>query len=70
MHPLVTPQEKEEARWRRFSPLVLVLAGILAYANSFSGVFLYDDPGSIVQNLFEDAEIFSEIDGLLAPEPA
>jgi heterodisulfide reductase subunit A2 len=26
--------------------------------------------GSIVQNLFEDAEIFSEIDGLLAPEPA
>ena len=23
--------------------------------------------GSIVQNLFEDAEIFSEIDGLLAP---
>jgi heterodisulfide reductase subunit A2 len=26
--------------------------------------------GSIVQNLFEDAEIFSEIDGLLAPGPA
>ena len=26
--------------------------------------------GSIVQNLFEDAEIFSEIDGLLTPVPA
>ena len=26
--------------------------------------------GSIVQNLFEDEEIFSEIDGVLAPVPA
>jgi tetratricopeptide (TPR) repeat protein len=38
------------AGWARLAPLVLVLAGIIAYANSFSGVFAYDDLFSIVQN--------------------
>ena len=28
----------------------LVLAGLLAYANSFAGPFLFDDFGSIVRN--------------------
>jgi tetratricopeptide (TPR) repeat protein len=36
--------------WTRFFPLLLVLAAVAAYANSFSGVFLYDDHGSIVEN--------------------
>jgi tetratricopeptide (TPR) repeat protein len=34
----------------RFAPLLLVLAALAAYANSFSGAFLYDDHGSIVDN--------------------
>ncbi len=38
------------AGWGRLAPLVLVLAGIIAYANSFSGVFTYDDLHSIVDN--------------------
>src|SRR5436190_334640 len=33
--------------WR---PAVIVLAGLLAYANSFSGAFILDDVASIVEN--------------------
>jgi len=38
------------AIWLRLAPLLLVLAGLLAYANSFYGVFMYDDFGSITDN--------------------
>ena len=38
------------AIWLRWAPLLLVLAGIIAYANSFYGVFMYDDLGSIINN--------------------
>ena len=34
----------------RWAPLAIVLAAVVAYAGSFSGVFLYDDHGSIVDN--------------------
>jgi tetratricopeptide (TPR) repeat protein len=35
---------------RRFLPFLLVLAGLLAYGNSFTGAFLFDDMGSITEN--------------------
>ena len=35
-------------RW--LPPLLLVLAGVLAYRNSFDGVFVYDDLDSIRDN--------------------
>ena len=39
-------------RWLQFivAPLVIVLAGFLAYSNSFQGVFLLDDESMIVAN--------------------
>ncbi len=38
------------AGWRRFLPLLIVAAGLLAYHNSFSGVFILDDEYHIVEN--------------------
>lgn len=34
----------------RWAPLLIVLAGIVAYGNSFSGVFVFDDHSSIASN--------------------
>ncbi len=35
---------------RKFIPLVVVAAGLLAYHNSFTGPFIFDDSASILQN--------------------
>jgi tetratricopeptide (TPR) repeat protein len=35
---------------QKFIPLVLVVAGLLAYSNSFTGAFISDDVGSIREN--------------------
>ncbi|HUI07439.1 MAG TPA: tetratricopeptide repeat protein [Verrucomicrobiae bacterium] len=35
---------------QRFFPLVVAVAGWLAYSDSFSGAFFHDDPGSILDN--------------------
>jgi tetratricopeptide (TPR) repeat protein len=43
------PQDVSVA-WRRFLPLLIVGAGLLAYHNSFSGVFILDDEYHIVEN--------------------
>src|SRR5208283_2859259 len=34
----------------RLAPAAIVAAGLAAYANSFSGAFVFDDPASIVDN--------------------
>ena len=47
-------EQHMESTWgsiRRAIPLVIMLAGIAAYANSFSGVFLFDDIGGIVRDV-------------------
>lgn len=36
--------------WLKFSPLLILLAGLCVYSNSFSGVFLFDDNRNIVNN--------------------
>ncbi len=36
--------------WRRLAPLVLVACGLLVYANSLKGEFVYDSISSIVEN--------------------
>jgi len=36
--------------WQRFLPLLLILAGVAVYLNSFDGVFLFDDRPRIVEN--------------------
>jgi tetratricopeptide (TPR) repeat protein len=36
--------------WRRFIPLLIVVAGIAAYHNSFMGQFIFDDIKGIVNN--------------------
>ncbi len=36
--------------WRRLMPVMVVCASMLAYANSFSGVFLLDDTATIVNS--------------------
>ncbi len=38
------------AAWIRFGALTIAAAGVLAYANSFRGPFVFDDTESIVQN--------------------
>ena len=35
--------------WRKFLPLFIIAAGVLAYANSFSGGFVFDDGHIIVE---------------------
>ena len=37
-------------RGRKFFPLVVIAAGLLAYHNSFTGAFFHDDFGSILEN--------------------
>src|SRR6266850_6914087 len=37
-------------RWRWLAPLLLVCAALLAYQNSFTGPFIFDDPLSIQDN--------------------
>jgi len=45
------PLEARTARLGRFwLPFIVILAGIAAYSDSFRGVFVYDDPGSIERN--------------------
>jgi protein O-mannosyl-transferase len=39
-----------KSRWVRLAPLCLVVSGLLAYANSFEGEFVYDSISSIVDN--------------------
>lgn len=39
-------------RWTRLLPLIIVAAGILAFANSFSGKFVLDDQDAIVQSKY------------------
>jgi len=36
--------------WRRWIPAAIVVLGLLAYGNSFSGAFLFDDYAAIVNN--------------------
>lgn len=40
----------DRSRWRNALPLLVVLAGVLAYTNSFDGVLLFDDEHHIVNN--------------------
>jgi hypothetical protein len=44
------PGERPSRLGRWGPPLLLVFAGLAAYANSFSGPFVFDDGGSIVDN--------------------
>jgi len=37
-------------RYEKWLPLIVVIAGALAYANSFAGVFLFDDAVVITSN--------------------
>ncbi|MDD4873167.1 MAG: phospholipid carrier-dependent glycosyltransferase, partial [Kiritimatiellae bacterium] len=37
-------------QWKKFLPLAVVAAGVLAYVNSFSGVFVFDDHVVITGN--------------------
>src|SRR5262245_48959819 len=48
--PSVPPPPNPAPRLAWIIPLVIVAVGIAAYANSFGGVFLYDDEGRIVAN--------------------
>jgi len=36
---------------RRLAPLLVIAAGLLAYSDSFTGAFIFDDMGSILENL-------------------
>ena len=40
----------DRSRWQNALPLLVVLAGVLAYTDSFDGVLLFDDEHHIVNN--------------------
>jgi len=40
----------QRPRLLRWTPFILIAAGLLAYANSFHGAFVYDDVNAIVDN--------------------
>jgi tetratricopeptide (TPR) repeat protein len=41
---------KAPVGWRAFLPVLVVLAGVVAYCNSFSGAFVFDDQSHIVED--------------------
>jgi len=45
--PAATQPPAQSVRWRA---AIIVAAGIVAYANSLSGPFIFDDDASIVAN--------------------
>jgi Flp pilus assembly protein TadD len=48
--PAPSPQPRKRSTLIRLAPLVIVLAGALAYANSLKGPLIFDDYRSIVDN--------------------
>ena len=43
-------EDASQAGWPRLAPLLIVAAAVIAYANSFSGAFVFDDTYHIVNN--------------------
>jgi protein O-mannosyl-transferase len=50
-HRQIVPAPPDAAGRRWWRPAVIVVAGLLTYANSLSGAFILDDQGTIVDNL-------------------
>lgn len=46
----MTEKQPISQRWHYLWPVVLVLAGVAVYANSFYGIFLFDDEPHILRN--------------------
>jgi protein O-mannosyl-transferase len=44
----MTLSRSDSARW--FAPLIVILIGVIAYSNSFSGPFIFDDMAAIEKN--------------------
>lgn len=47
---MTTTMNDALARWARFMPLAIIAGAVLAYSNSFSGQFIFDDSVVIVNN--------------------
>jgi len=45
-----TPPSKAYAAASMVASILLIVSGLLVYANSFHGVFLFDDHGNVVEN--------------------
>jgi len=51
--------------WRKFAPIIIVACGVLAYANSFSRPFIFDD--SLVILNIQGQPVLAALENVMQP---